>query len=325
MAGNSQKGRGSGRGGSTQKKQKRTGNKGNMNKGSSMPTQKQNLVGGKGKGKGKGNRRRTPQKGGGIAATETPGDGYDSDDIDTEGLEDYAAHSSFLHDMNSDQLEGTKVLKANKKKRKRHDASDSETSAPQLHADDSGGEELDYERAPRKQEAWAKEVAEAQEVDALPVRGADGKWVVPKRVSTKDEQKQARKDAQEQKQKRKQEIRAQRKRQVAGEQEEALLSDAEEFKIGSSGHEEEADNGDEKSSNRSATSTYHRTDLAGLQDWENQQQSLAAAQAAIGSVCVSIIEDPDENGHRLAELHDLYPTNFAHMASNPAYLSYQAR
>jgi len=44
-----------------------------------------------------------------------------------------------------------------------------------------------------------------------------------------------------------------------------------------------------------------------LELWQEKQKSVAMARAAIATVCVSIIEDPDENGYRLAELHEMYP------------------
>ena len=50
-----------------------------------------------------------------------------------------------------------------------------------------------------------------------------------------------------------------------------------------------------------------RPQTQGLSAWQQKQQGIREAQVIIGKTCAAIVENPEESGHRILRLHELYP------------------
>ena len=230
------------------------------------------------KGKGKGKGKAAP------AAAAAEDEGSDVDESYGEGLEEYSGYSSFLLNMDATKLEAPKRKPTEKERRlaRKRKAAEREGAAPELGGgEDEQAQEQDedeeqremeeYERAPRQQSKW-----EQKKPEALPVRGADGKWRVPEapQPAEEDEDDEEENDELEE--------------EMDDEAAEAAAAEA------------------ERQIKRSRQ-VDRRPQTQGLSAWQQKQQGIREAQVIIGKTCAAIVENPEESGHRILRLHELYP------------------
>ncbi len=264
------------------------------------------VPGGKGKKGKKGSRHKQLS---GVAPDPLDAAADDDSDVDesaAEGLKEYAGYSNFLLDMDVNKLkepmkptkptgepdaEATKpagpagpALESRREKKKR--------KAEQRDAARAGGmdkgsdeelsegedEEAAYESRPRKAQKWEQKKAEA-----LPVRGADGKWSVPDRPEPQPSD----------------------------------SADQSSDSAGSSEDDELEEEMDDEAAEQAAAAAEQRIRqkrrlaadprLAEMARYQARQQGIAEARETIAKTCAAIVENPEESGHRILALHEFYP------------------
>ena len=228
----------------------------------------------------------------GVAPDPTEGDDSDVDESLGEGLEEYAGYSNFLLDMDASKLkEPTKaepapdqVSRREKKKRKAEERDAGPAGGMDKGSDedasDGENDEADYESRPRKAQKWGEKKAEA-----LPVRGADGKWTIPDRPKPEPAP------------------------SGGGGGGSSDGSDGSEDELEDEMDDEAAEQAAAEHEKRVREARKVAADprLAAVARYQTRQQGIADAREAIAKTCAAIVENPEESGHRILALHEYYP------------------